>query len=283
MTFEIGNSKQQQLFCKRHRLFLEKLPDLRNLVNDAFARKTETLSATVDQLVYFLGISCAEDFGEILLLCGNGYGIGAQKILRGMYERAVTAYYLHSHPEETESFVDFGRIRHYQSMEELKKVLGNKIFENHPERRENFERAKEQYEKLKQKFMVSLCKKCKTRRLNHTWSKLDFVTMAKSLKNHLGNPMILKAAYSEPTQQSHATMLALLTKMKKHPKGLRFGRDLKQEAETAAMVLDTAHAILLAVLALQMEHFGLTALEPSFQRCSQNLLEICGNPDHTVD
>jgi hypothetical protein len=31
---------------------------------------------------------------EILLLSANGYGIGAQKLVRGMYERAVTARYL---------------------------------------------------------------------------------------------------------------------------------------------------------------------------------------------
>ena len=44
---------------------------------------------------------------ELLVLAGNGYGIGALKILRGMYERVVTAWYLHANPEETQDFMDF--------------------------------------------------------------------------------------------------------------------------------------------------------------------------------
>jgi hypothetical protein len=36
------------------------------------------------------GRMCMEEFFEILLMCGNGYGIGAEKILRGFWEKAVT-------------------------------------------------------------------------------------------------------------------------------------------------------------------------------------------------
>ena len=53
-----------------------------------------------------LGRHVPEDFSEILLLCGNGYGIGALKLLRGMYERVVTMAYLLKHPEKAQDFVD---------------------------------------------------------------------------------------------------------------------------------------------------------------------------------
>ena len=36
-----------------------------------------------------LGRICVEEFNEILLLAGNGRGVGALKVLRGMFERAV--------------------------------------------------------------------------------------------------------------------------------------------------------------------------------------------------
>ncbi len=39
---------------------------------------------------------------EILLLAGNGYGVGAQKLLRGLYGAAVTARYISQHPEKAE-------------------------------------------------------------------------------------------------------------------------------------------------------------------------------------
>ena len=36
-----------------------------------------------DRVGFFLGRICVEDFNEILLLAGNGSGIGALKVLRG--------------------------------------------------------------------------------------------------------------------------------------------------------------------------------------------------------
>lgn len=58
-------------------------------------------------MIFYLGRLCAEEFNEILLLAGNGYGIGAFKLLRGMYERSVTAYRLHLHPELIDDFLEY--------------------------------------------------------------------------------------------------------------------------------------------------------------------------------
>ena len=276
MTFLIGNQEQQHSFREEYQLFLEKLPNLLDVVNAAFTRQV-TLAAVTDRLVFSLGSNCAEDFGEILLLCGNGYGIGAKKILRGMYERAVTAWHLHNHPEEAENFVDFGWVRQYQLMKKLKEAFGEKLFDDHPDRRKNFEEARAKYEKAKPKFTVSVCKKCRTTRLNHTWTKLDFVTMARKIEI-LGEPAIIMAAYDDPTQQAHATMGALLAKMKRSPtSGVVFGRDLEREEQAVKGVLVTAHGILLAVLELQLVHFGLTTLEQPLRCCSQDFKEIWVN------
>lgn len=54
------------------------------------------------------------DGTSILLLGMNGYGFGAQKILRGMYERAVTAAFLHRHPDQVDAFLDFGHINDWK-------------------------------------------------------------------------------------------------------------------------------------------------------------------------
>jgi hypothetical protein len=52
-----------------------------------------------DRVVFLMGSLCWEDFQEILLLSGNGYGIGASKVLRSLYEHAVAAQHVAKHPE----------------------------------------------------------------------------------------------------------------------------------------------------------------------------------------
>jgi hypothetical protein len=47
-----------------------------------------------DITVFQLGGVIVDDFGEIITLAGNGRGVGANKILRGLYESVVTAAYI---------------------------------------------------------------------------------------------------------------------------------------------------------------------------------------------
>ena len=91
----IGNKKEKEYFATEYENFLSRLPHLNEAVNLAFAREV-ALSETVDKLIFSLGCFCAEDFQEILLLCENGFGSGAQKLLRGLYERAITTHYSNS-------------------------------------------------------------------------------------------------------------------------------------------------------------------------------------------
>ncbi len=44
-----------------------------------------------EQVNFGLGGIGVDDFGEILILSGNGYGMGARKVLGGMCEWLVTA------------------------------------------------------------------------------------------------------------------------------------------------------------------------------------------------
>src|SRR5712691_10410536 len=47
---------------------------------------------------------------ELLILIGNGAGLGAMKIARGMFETAVTAEYLRRTPEKIEDYVEYGHV-----------------------------------------------------------------------------------------------------------------------------------------------------------------------------
>jgi hypothetical protein len=46
----------------------------------------------------------------IVLLATHGYGIGAMKLLRPLYERVVSALYLMDHPDEVRDFADYADI-----------------------------------------------------------------------------------------------------------------------------------------------------------------------------
>jgi len=48
--------------------------------------------------------------GEVIVLCGNGCGAGAMKVVRGMYEAQWTAEYLRRNPNEVDDYLDFLKI-----------------------------------------------------------------------------------------------------------------------------------------------------------------------------
>ena len=118
-----GNPDEWESFIGRHKLFFDRFPNLKKTLETAFLRE---LSAPepVDKVIFYSGRLCVEDFMEIQLLCGNGYGIGALKLLRGMYERAVTARYLHLNPNEADAFLDFYWIAQHKEIEAVKRTFG---------------------------------------------------------------------------------------------------------------------------------------------------------------
>jgi hypothetical protein len=140
------------------------------------------------------GRLCCEDFFEILLCCGNGYGQAATKLVRGLYERGVTLLYLHENPVSVDDFLDFHHISQRKLLLSIKETMGEDVI---PE--EIAADVEQQYQELKGKFMVTDCEKCRTKKLNHTWSKLDFVAMAKrTALGELVVPGYLSAFASSP-------------------------------------------------------------------------------------
>jgi hypothetical protein len=69
--------------------------------------RTQVMDTTIDKFVYFYGNLVAEDFMELFLMAVNGYGYGATRLLRSMYEHTVMLRYLHEHPDDLQAFFDF--------------------------------------------------------------------------------------------------------------------------------------------------------------------------------
>ncbi len=60
-------------FRERNPLFEEVLPRLHELRSAVFDRKFDS-SEPIERFVMLYGRMCMEEFFEILLMCGNGYG-----------------------------------------------------------------------------------------------------------------------------------------------------------------------------------------------------------------
>jgi hypothetical protein len=47
---------------------------------------------------------------EVIVLCGNGCGMGAMKVVRGMYETQWIAEYLRQNPDKAEDYIEFSKV-----------------------------------------------------------------------------------------------------------------------------------------------------------------------------
>jgi hypothetical protein len=261
---QFGHANEWTEFAKANPVFLERLPNLRTALDIAFNRTGFTTEA-IDELVFFSGRLCVEDFMEILLLSGNGYGVGAMKILRGMYERAVTAQYLHLHPEEEEAFFDFDWVSLHRLTKAIEGTMGKNVL---PE--DKLREVETNYRNVKDQFMVTECKKCGTKRLNHTWCRLDFVSMANAA-GKIGQSIV--PAYYLPMRHAHSTVGAIMDRLEQSAAGgLAF--DAGSQRVWVRDALKAAHGVLLNVLELQGERFKLASLDDPLQKCVEDFREI---------
>ena len=249
----------------RHQEFLKRFGNIDEAISVAFDRVHEKVGP-LERVIYFHGRLVTEEFMEILLLCSNGYGIGAQKLVRGMYERAVTARYLMSHPEEIMNFLDYSYVARHKLLVAMERSAGS---ENFPSGQAG--KIREDYERVKQRFMVPSCKTCGKLRLNHTWSKTDIVSMAQITANLL--PWITSGYYL-PMLQAHSTLGAIFSRLDLEGADEVMVFDGDSQCDTAHNVLITAHIILLDVLELQREHFQIKELGPLLQICMADYTAI---------
>src|SRR6266581_8839966 len=266
--FEYGYREEWTSFAARHAEFTRRFANIDKAIEIAFKRIHQT-TTPAERTIYFLGRLGVEEFMEILLLCANGYGIGAQKLVRGMYERAVTARYLHKHPEEVDDYLAYNRVTDHKIMVAIQSTMGHDVFPP-----EQTEKIKQDFEAVRARFVIPDCKTCKTTRLNHTWSKVDIVSMARMSDESLWR--LIVPAYYQPTREFHSTMGAIFSRLDPEAaarnEGLIF--DGAAQGDRADQSLFTGHNLLLNLLDLQRECFHIQELEPLLQTCFQDFRAI---------
>jgi len=255
----IGSREEQKAFGGRHAKFFSNWASLKWCVERAFLRDI-VATADADPIIFYLGRRCFDDFMEIMTLAANGHGFGATTLLRSMYERAVTARHLHLNPDDATLFRDYHWIQLGKLLGAMSSVLGP---DSVPP--EKVTEVREESAKVRERYLVRHCDHCARTRVNHTWTKLNFVEMARRT-GPLGE--LLVHAYYVPLEQSHSTLRSATNR-------LRFGEDgeVSFADDPARAVADdafrTAHLVLLHVLGVQREHFQLADLEAPLEECAR--------------
>jgi hypothetical protein len=201
------------------------------------------IKSLADDIIFLLGRTAFEDYCELWVLAGNGYGIGAYKILRGLYEKVVTLGYLAKHQAEIQKFYDYEIIQKRRLMNRVKRD---------PHLRAQFPQAayeeiEEAYEKIKDQFLDA-----KGRSLS--WTLLDTYSLAKKAGYKLDQ--ISVAAYVLPNLKIHATVSDLAER--KAPQGdgtFKFNNEPQEQYADSALV--TATHILITALYIHEKYFRL--------------------------
>jgi len=259
-----GFPEECHKFDQRHPLWQEMMHNLEHALNLAFIR-VQVMDDAADKLVYFFGRLCLEDFMEILLVCYHGYGVAASKLVRSMYEYTVTLRYLHDHPAEVKTFLAYHRVQSDKLISRLIETFGDTILPA-----EHIVEARRKAAEVKEDFMVPVCHHPGAKmRLNHTWSKLDFVAMAKKTGS-LGT--LIVPGYYFPLRHAHPTFGGLTERLEIVDG--QMGLKSESQPEIADRSLMTAHNCILNALEVQKERFKIEGLEEAMQVCFRDFVRV---------
>jgi hypothetical protein len=202
ITFEFGETEASNAFWDRNPKAFPAFMRLLDLTNKAFGRPYK-IRSRVEDICFHLGETCRTDFLEILFLAVNGYGIGAQKLLRGLFERALALEYIRLNPDKAEKFVRFAAIQEYKASKTAVEVVGIEQFNAAMPPENQFEEQEKRYQEIKGEFEQTDCKKCKTKRVAISWD-VDIRTMV----DRVGEPfsMLYFTCYVLANLHVHVTL-----------------------------------------------------------------------------
>ena len=251
-------------FCERfiaeHPVFSAKLPLLSGTIEKVFVRESFSAVAA-DSLVFFLGRKCCEEFFEILLLAANGYSAGPSKLLRSLYEDAVTLAYLAKHPDEVETFLNYHIVHVHRAYDNFKRVFGEDAY-NASIPPELIKESEENYARVRDDFFTTSCNKCKAKGMQPSWTRKSVEELAQIAGREY--KVLYMDCYFFPMLQLHTTAQSIMPQMQTADGKLTFNADSgKQLLEST---LSAAHQLIVHLLFTQNDYFKLGLDEELIQR-----------------
>lgn len=263
IAFEFGETKAATAFWDRNITFWPAFVRMMTLVNRCFGRPWKAANR-MEEITFHLGETCRQDFLEIAFLAVNGHGVAAQKLLRGLFERAVTLEYIRQNPEKAERFVRFAAIQEFRAAKRALEVVTLEQFDSEFVLGDtSFAKMKALYEQVVPEFQTG------KGRVPIAWD----IPMA-SMTNRIGEPYksLFLYGYTIPTLQIHATLASAFS--------IENGAD-REERNTHTAELSLIHAtlILLAVLRSQSEIFALP-LDEELEQCLNDVTAVWRDRSH---
>ncbi len=232
-------------FKRQHPEFGNALARLQSALQQAFCRELQVAPETraVQVAVFGLGHQAADDFFDIVLLAPHGYGIGAQKLLRPLFERVVSALYLIKYPGEVQDFNDYIDIDAWHAIKNAERTgvdvvgfMGEK----------QFEVAEKAFEDAAARFTRPGAK-----RVRPSWAQKDLAQRAEAV----GLGKLYGACDFWPTMLLHTTGLSLEARLTTTSMGTRAftHAPTREEADAA---LKSAHDLVTFLLHECNQFFG---------------------------
>lgn len=218
---------------------------------DAIKRQDESR----DKSVLFIMVGAGyREFEEILTLGLNGYGAGATKLLRALYERTVTILYLMKHPGKVQQFIDFTAVHwHKLLIEADTNGVGDQLPQ---ERRDEIEHG---FKEVEKDFTETVCAPCKKTRLQGSWTKKPVPTQAREISKELGDYCF--RGYLMPTFFLHTTFWGIGQQIREHADGKFVLQTRENEFHHATGTVIIACNLMKHLAEGMNEYYGLEAVE----------------------
>jgi len=270
MEFHFGATPESDAFFDRNPRFYPAFERLMTLANKTFGREHKPKNRT-EQIGFSLGETCRVDFLEIVFLAVHGFGIGASKLLRGLYERAVALAYMIKHPEKAERFVRYGAIQEYKAMVAALELVSEKEFDEAMAPKTTAAQIREYREMVKPDFQVELCRECHHLGTASSWDEKGVLAQVQDVGGPYGKFYL--GSYAIPNMHVHASLTSAFQEYDKDPEEER----VKQRRHEADFALLNAWALLLMVVRSQDSLFALS-LEAEIEACEKEWGEVWAPP-----
>ncbi len=247
-----------------HPAFVSTLPHLYELLRKLFVR---TLSTTPQSLAVFgVGRMCIEDLIEIVFMVEHGFHLAGLKLLRGLYERAITAEVISASSTDADLFYNYHAVSAHKANQRAKQVYKAEWAPKNIK-----ENVEDWYESVKAKYNMERCPTCGLRgQLGWSPDGLEGLAdkVAKIFANrhgqrkqpHYRNLYLICAEMTNP--HIHASMNSIFSRLQQDGDDLAFKGGFVEEG---VMALSTAHALMSLVVDTQNRFFNL-GLEDDLQR-----------------
>jgi len=275
LPISVGDVMAQKRFIAAHEPFLREFPKLQNTMETALTKSQEKVSQQTNgeadepekgedfarPVVFSLARAVYDDFGELLILAGNGMGLGATKVLRSMYERLVTAMYISKYPAEAGTFCDQGAIEKGKIINRYKDVVPELLARDFTP--DELAEIQKRYAEAKAREKVDFCNKCNQPITKEAWTRVSLDTMAREVDDELLKSYT--ACYLQPTLLTHATPTGLDLRLRFTGAGFEYKLLSEPEAHKALL---RSHYLILKLLRHLDGYFNLELGKEIGARCT---------------